>query len=91
MAIDVEIEDGTERYCDALLAAHRDPEREELREALALGRELLDPAVRLAELGNWLRHLVMPRSAARAAAGAEGAVGLPGTVASSQHAGGGRS
>jgi hypothetical protein len=87
MAIDVEIEDGTERYCDALLAAHRDPERE----ALALGRELLDPAVRLAELGNWLRHLVMPRSAARAAAGAEGAVGLPGTVASSQHAEGGRS
>jgi GMP synthase (glutamine-hydrolysing) len=79
-----------ERSCSALLEEHRDPERDALREALALGRELLDPAVRLAEIGNWLRHLVLPRSAARAGSASPAAVGPAGTVAESRHAQGGR-
>lgn len=47
-------------YAARLDALHREPSRSDLRYALAIDRDVLDEAVRLAELRNWIERLVVP-------------------------------
>lgn len=64
-----------ERFCraPAELAAHaedvralgRDPGRQDLAFRLSLDRDVLDPAMRLTEIANWLKHMVRPATSAR--------------------------
>jgi GMP synthase (glutamine-hydrolysing) len=42
-----------------------DPDRRELAWRLSLDEDLLDPAMRLSEIANWLRHQVGPTASAR--------------------------
>jgi GMP synthase (glutamine-hydrolysing) len=51
-----------------LRALDADPGRRDLAWRLGLDRHVLDPLVRTAEFGNWLRAKVLPRRALRAAA-----------------------
>ncbi|RMF06102.1 MAG: type 1 glutamine amidotransferase [Alphaproteobacteria bacterium] len=50
---------------DAFERLHRDPADEAAAARLDAGRAVRDPAVRMAELGNWLREKVLPHAAAR--------------------------
>jgi GMP synthase (glutamine-hydrolysing) len=51
-----------------LRALEADPNRRDLAWRLGLDRHVLDPMLRTAEFGNWLRAKVLPRRAGRAAA-----------------------
>ena len=53
---------------DDFRALHEDLGRRDLAWRYGLDRYVLDPALRTAEIGNWLRMKVLPRRAARAAA-----------------------
>lgn len=44
---------------------HDDPADAEAIRKLEAGRQVLDPALRMAELGNWLKEKVLPRAAAK--------------------------
>jgi len=44
---------------------HEDSENDEIADRLKAGRDVRDPAMRMAELGNWLRYKVLPHAAAR--------------------------
>jgi len=39
---------------------HHHPEDRTLREALAVGEDILNPDIREREIRNWLEHLVLP-------------------------------
>ncbi|MGD9251745.1 MAG: type 1 glutamine amidotransferase [Desulfobacterales bacterium] len=43
-----------------MVALHRDPRSAQLRAALAVGDDILDPTIREQELRNWVDHLVLP-------------------------------
>jgi len=47
---------AADEYVARLEALHRDPARQDLREALELGPDLLDPSERTRELRNWIDH-----------------------------------
>ncbi|MDJ0866181.1 MAG: type 1 glutamine amidotransferase [Myxococcota bacterium] len=52
-------------WADRLEALHDDPTRTDLAYGLGLDEDVLDPAVRLREVSNWLAHVVAARAAAR--------------------------
>lgn len=60
--------DEFEPYIADLCALEQDPERRDLAWRYGLDRHVLDPALRSAEIGSWLRLKVLPRRAQRAAA-----------------------
>ena len=51
-----------------LRALETDPSRRDIAWKLGIDKQVLDPRLRTAELGNWLRTRVLPRCAERAAA-----------------------
>src|SRR5690606_36503888 len=51
---------AADRYCAGLAALHREPGRADLRYQLGIDDDVLDEAVRLAELRNWIERLVVP-------------------------------
>ena len=53
---------------DDLRILETEPERRDVAWRLGLDKQVLDPSLRTAELGNWLRLRVLPRRAARLAA-----------------------
>jgi GMP synthase (glutamine-hydrolysing) len=55
-------------YVEQLEALHADPQRKDLAWALGVDGDVLDAAVREAEVGNWLRHQVLPYARRRACA-----------------------
>jgi GMP synthase (glutamine-hydrolysing) len=61
------VEDALAVVAD-LRALEADPDRRDLAWRLGLDRHILDPLLRTAEFGNWLRAKVLPRRARRAAA-----------------------
>jgi GMP synthase (glutamine-hydrolysing) len=61
------VEDLRAVICD-LRALEADPARRDITWRLGLDKHLLDPSLRTAEFGNWLRAKVLPRRAKRLAA-----------------------
>lgn len=53
-------EEEVTAFAERLEALHADPRSAALREALQIGDDILDPAIREQELRNWIDHLVMP-------------------------------
>ena len=51
-----------------LRALETDPSRRDIAWRLGIDKQVLDPRLRTAELGNWLRREFLPRRAERAAA-----------------------
>ena len=52
-------------FTDKLEALQGDPGAASLRQALSIGDDILDPAIRELELRNWVDHLVLPSYAKR--------------------------
>jgi GMP synthase (glutamine-hydrolysing) len=52
-------------WSDAVLALASDAGRKDLAWRLAIDRDVLDPALRMREVANWIEHLVKPRAAHR--------------------------
>ncbi|MBL0713075.1 MAG: type 1 glutamine amidotransferase [Desulfosarcina sp.] len=54
-----EREEDVKTHAGRMMALHRDPREENLRAALAVGEDILDPSIREQELRNWIDHLVL--------------------------------
>jgi GMP synthase (glutamine-hydrolysing) len=52
--------DAMQSYVDQLFALYQEPERKDLRWALAIDDDVLSDEVRHCEFVNWIKHLVMP-------------------------------
>ena len=55
-----EREDEVQAHAEHMIALHRDPQSAQLRAALSVGDDILDPDTREQELRNWIDHLVLP-------------------------------
>jgi len=60
-----EAEGGVAAFADQLEALYNDPGSIALREALKIGDDILDPAIREQELRNWVDFLVLPHAGRR--------------------------
>jgi GMP synthase (glutamine-hydrolysing) len=60
--------EGLRSVIHDLRALETDPSRRDIAWRLGIDKQVLDPRLRTAELGNWLRARVLPRRAERAAA-----------------------
>ena len=47
-------------FIDQLEALHRDPSRKDIAWWLGIDRDVIDPKIRRAEVGNWIDRLVRP-------------------------------
>ena len=52
--------EAAEAYVDRLEALHQDPSRRDIAWLLGIDADVMNEDVRLAEVRNWLRHLVIP-------------------------------
>jgi GMP synthase (glutamine-hydrolysing) len=50
-------EESVAAYAAAMMALHENPESQELRAALDIGDDIIDPRIREVELRNWLRFI----------------------------------
>lgn len=55
--------DAAQRFVDLLEALYQDPARKDIAWLLGIDDDVTNPDIRVAEVRNWIRHLVLPRMA----------------------------
>lgn len=55
-----EKEEGVLKMAQQMMELHEHPDSVELRQALDVGDDIIDPRIRQCELRNWIDHLVLP-------------------------------